>query len=94
MNYEIVYHKNFFKDIRKLSTIKQGKIKEILREILNIPTVLPPNSQALKGYDRTFRTRVGKLRLIYHINHDKKEVYVLGLDTRGEVYKIIRRLLD
>jgi len=94
VSYKIFYHRNFFKEVVKIPSRHQKNVKEILRHILQNPIRIPPNTKTLKGHKQIFRTRIGKLRLIYYINHKEKVVRVLGIDTRGKVYKIIRRLLS
>jgi len=94
VRYKIFYHRNFFKEVGKIPSQHQENVKEILRRVLQNPTQIPQNTKILKGYKQVFRTRIGKLRLIYYIDHKNKLVRVLGIDTRGNVYKIIRRLLN
>ena len=41
----------------------------------------------LEGYPDLYRYRVGGLRVVYEINEDKKEVAVVVILPRGDVYK-------
>ena len=94
MSYKILYHRSFLKEIDKIPSKHQEGVKEILKQILQNPVQIPQNSKTLRGYKQVFRTRIGKLRLIYYIDHKNKLVRVLGIEPRGKIYKTIRRLLD
>ncbi|OIO38944.1 MAG: hypothetical protein AUJ72_01670 [Candidatus Omnitrophica bacterium CG1_02_46_14] len=41
----------------------------------------------LKGYENLYRYRVGDLRVVYEIHEIKKEVAVVAILPRGDVYK-------
>lgn len=41
----------------------------------------------LQGYDDLYRYRVGDLRVVYEIHEAKKEVAVVAILPRGDVYK-------
>lgn len=78
---KITYLKNAFKtlidydkDIRKriieaVGRIPQGDIKKLQGE----------------KYPPLYRLRVGKFRIVYHVEND--EVTVAKIDTRGDIYK-------
>ena len=66
----IVYDKDTRKRIvEAINKIPQGDIKKLQGE----------------KYTQLYRLRVGKYRIIYHIEQD--EILIAKIDTRGDVYK-------
>jgi len=42
----------------------------------------------MKGdWNRYYRLRIGKKRIIFSINFDKQSIYIDKIDYRGDVYK-------
>lgn len=41
----------------------------------------------LQGYQNLYRYRVGDLRVVYEINEDRKEVAIVAILPRGDIYK-------
>ena len=93
MPYLIKHHKPFEKAITKIPKNLQSKIYRTLIALKSNPRKLPPNTTTLKGYKNVYRTRLGRYRLIYQINHIQKTIYIIGVHARGEVYKLISKLL-
>jgi mRNA-degrading endonuclease RelE of RelBE toxin-antitoxin system len=94
VSFKIRYHKNFLKEVKKLPPHHKEKVKRILKKLVNKPNNLPPNTSALNVLPKgVFRTRIGNLRLIYQINTKRKIIFVLGIGTRGKVYKTLNKLL-
>lgn len=86
--YEIRYHKSVLKeDLKKLNRDQQKKILNTIKKKLStrpeaFGKVL---RKELSGY---FRIRVGHFRVVYRINGEKVEVFVLNIGMRrdSEVY--------
>jgi len=93
MSYKIESHKRFRKDIKKVPKHHQKNIHRVILELANNPKKKPPNSTALKGEKDVYRIRFGKYRLIVSLKHPAKEIFIIGVVPRGEVYKILERLL-
>jgi len=91
--YKILHHRLFEKEVLKIPAHHQQKVYRILTTLAKNPKKLAPNTKPLGGATDVYRTRLGGLRLIYHISHTKKTILVLGINPRGGVYKVIRRLL-
>jgi len=48
---------------------------------------VPPDVKRVEGYkETTFRIRVGKIRILYRINHEKNIILISKIDKRGRVY--------
>ena len=41
----------------------------------------------MKGYEHTYRIRIGKIRVIYRINFKNKTIQILDANYRGKIYK-------
>jgi len=78
---KITYLKNAYKT---LSVYDKDTTKRIIDAINGIPQ---GDIKQLQGenYPSLYRLRVGKYRIIYHIEID--EILIVNIDTRGDVYK-------
>lgn len=77
----IIYLKSAFKALKKYDYDTR---KRILDSIEKIPQ---GDIKKLKGekYPPLYRLRVGKYRIIYHIENDN--IIIAEIDTRGDIYK-------
>lgn len=91
--YQIKQHRKFGKEILKIPAKKQRKIYQVLTGMRDNPSSLPPNTEPLKGFKGVYRTRLGDIRLIYQIDHDQEVIKALLVDFRGNVYRLVNRLL-
>lgn len=72
---------------KALKNIESQYVKKIMQRI----DLLKENprhygSVKLSGYDNTYRTRVGKYRIVYEIYDKKVLVVVVTVDHRRDVY--------
>lgn len=51
------------------------------------PRQHPGKIKKLEGYQNLYRYQVGKLRVVYEVHDDRKEVSVVAILPRGDVYK-------
>lgn len=94
MIYQVKHHRLFEKEILKLSSLNQQKVYQTIDRLRRQPDQLPVNTLPLTGHRHVYRTRIGQYRLIYFINHQKKMIILLGVSSRGNVYKLIQKLLN
>jgi mRNA interferase RelE/StbE len=78
---KIVYLKSAYK---VLAEYDKGIKKRIIDAIEKIPQGDIKKLQGEK-YPPLFRLRVGKYRIIYHIENE--EIIIAKIDTRGDIYK-------
>lgn len=73
---------------KSLQNIESQYAKKILERInlLEIDS-RHPGSIKLSGKNNTYRTRVGKYRILYEIYDDKVLVLVVNIDHRKDVYR-------
>ncbi len=73
MGYKILPTKEFFKDFKKLDNQLQARIKKKIQEVADEPARHKHLHYDLKGSCRLW---IGKLRVIFSYNEDKKELYL------------------
>lgn len=78
---KITYLKNAYKT---LTVYDKDTRKRIIEAINRIPQGDIKKLQGEK-YPPLYRLRIGKYRIIYHIEQD--EILIAKIDTRGDVYK-------
>lgn len=85
---KIKYSKDSLKFLAKV----EKKLSLQIREAIKGLTLSPPEGDIkyLKGYsDKRMRLRVGKYRVIFRYDSENNiaYVYVIDIDSRGDVYK-------
>jgi len=83
--FKIVYANGVFKDLKRISKKNLLKIKkniEELQEFPNISQIKSLNNHPLEDY----RLRVGDYRILFDVDWKNKEIYILKIDHRKEVY--------
>ena len=73
MSYKILPTKEFSKDFKKIDKQFQERIKKKVEEIAQDPTRYKHLHYDLKGSCRLW---IGKLRIVFSYNSDKKEIYL------------------
>ena len=72
MPYKILPTKEFEKDFNKLDNSSKNRIKRKIEEVAQDPTRYKHLHYDLKDY---CRIRLGKLRIVFRYDVDKKEIY-------------------
>jgi len=78
---KLVFLKNAYKTLSEYDCDTRERINNAIRKIPQ------GDIKRLQGvnYPPLYRLRVGKYRIIYHIEVD--EIIIVKIDTRGDVYK-------
>ncbi len=42
--------------------------------------------EKVRGLDKTFRIRIGKYRIIFHVDKTEKTIYITHVETRRKAY--------
>ncbi len=83
--FRIVYAKSVEKDLRRISPKNLQKIKKELENLQRFPDL--PQIKQLKNHPiADYRLRVGNYRILFDVNWDEKEIYVLKIGHRKDVY--------
>jgi len=80
---KVLIHKKAKKKFEKILDLN---LKERLKEVFKLLSD-PYNLDTIrvKGEEHTYRTRIGKYRILYFI--EDKTVFIVDFDTRGKIYK-------
>jgi mRNA interferase RelE/StbE len=84
MSYRIVIPKPAQKQLDNISKIERDRLILTLRSLANDPR--PNGVKKLKGYDNTYRVRVGDYRIIYEIKDRELIVLLLSVSHRKDAY--------
>jgi mRNA interferase RelE/StbE len=84
MNYRIIIPKLVQKQLNALPTKQRDRLLAGIRELAEEPR--PPGVKKLKGYDKTYRIRVGDYRVIYKIEDQEMLILILSSLHRREAY--------
>ena len=84
MSYQIVIPNPAHKQLDNISKIERDRLILTLRSLANEPR--PNGVKKLKGYDNTYRVRVGDYRIIYEIKDRELIVLLLSVSHRKDAY--------
>lgn len=84
--YKIYFTKKAEKELDRLSSID---IKQTLAKIakLKSPLISSLDIKKLVGVPGFYRLRSGKIRVIYEMDEDKKEIWIRKVGYRGSIYR-------
>ncbi len=83
--FKLIYAKSVAKDLRKISKNNLPRIKKGIEELSNFPDISQINH--LHNHPLAdFRLRIGNYRVLFDVNWKKKEIYILKIGHRREVY--------
>ncbi|MFC2167274.1 type II toxin-antitoxin system RelE/ParE family toxin [Acidobacteriota bacterium] len=90
MIYNAIWHEDALKDLQKLDRLDAKKIVEKVKAhlLLDPGKYGIPLKGALKGL---YRYRFGKYRVIYAIDFQEREILVLFINHRKDIYRKTRR---
>ncbi|MEN7981967.1 MAG: type II toxin-antitoxin system RelE/ParE family toxin [Nanoarchaeota archaeon] len=85
MKFELDYSKSSKKFLRKSEKELLLRIFNKLEKLKENP--VPSDAKRIEGSkELTFRIRIGKYRILYEVNNNKKVVLVSKIDNREKVY--------
>ena len=84
MIYSVVIPKPVQKQLENLPKTERDKIILVLKLIAEDPR--PSGVKKLKGYNKTYRIRVGDYRVIYEIKDKELIILLLSVSHRKESY--------
>ncbi|OAQ21083.1 type II toxin-antitoxin system RelE family toxin [Thermosulfurimonas dismutans] len=83
--FKIIYAKSVFKDLKKIDRKNLKKIKQGIEELANFPNI--SQIKHLKTHPLAdYRLRIGNYRVLFNVDWKKKEIYILKVGHRREVY--------
>jgi mRNA interferase RelE/StbE len=85
--YELRFSPRGEKDFKKFEKSQhKAVIKKACDEICKDPKNCP-KSTPLINHDCQYRYRIGDLRVLYNVYEEAIEVWVIAIESRGQVYK-------
>ena len=85
MSYEIRLTKRVEKEIASLSTIDYVRISAAIGSLAANPR--PIGARKLKGYDKDWRIRVGRFRILYSVEDVVRVIEIYRVTDRKEAYR-------
>ena len=85
--FTLIYEKRFLKDLDKIPNVDVDRIVRVVKGLAYEP--MPKNYKKLKTASEVLRIRQGDYRIIYQIDVSSKQVRVLCVRHRKDVYKNI-----
>ncbi len=85
MSYRIRLTKKAEKEIALLSNADYERVSTAIGTLSVHPR--PIGSRKLKGYENDWRIRIGRLRILYSIDEDIKEITIYRIAYRKEAYR-------
>ncbi len=83
--FKIVYAKSVVKDLRKIASYQLSSIKEGIEELETFPNI--PQITRLRHHPLTeYRLRIGNYRVLFDVNWEQQEIYILKIGHRRDVY--------
>ncbi|EAI9907621.1 type II toxin-antitoxin system RelE/ParE family toxin [Campylobacter upsaliensis] len=86
MPYNIEYHKDFIKFLKKHQDI-QAKVFESFEAIAQNPYEAKLDIKKLQGKANHYRLRISKYRFLYEVLESEILIYAYKADSRGDIYK-------
>ncbi|MFH2138209.1 MAG: type II toxin-antitoxin system RelE/ParE family toxin [Candidatus Omnitrophota bacterium] len=87
--YEIILESRVEKYYLKVDSKIAKQLDKCFEYLEKNPFYFPGKIKRLEGQKGLWRYRVGDLRIIYEVIQEKREVVVLLISSRGDVYKKI-----
>ena len=84
-SYKLSFKRSAEKELRAVPSPYLRKVVDKIQSLSEDPR--PYGTQMLKGDDRYFRIRQGNWRIIYEVNDTAKEITVIKIGHRREVYE-------
>lgn len=86
MIYKAIWHEDVLKDLKKLDRLSAKKIVEKVKTHLLLDPIKfgVPLKGDLKGF---YRYRYGNYRIIYAIDFKEREILVLYINHRKDIYR-------
>ena len=76
------------KELKKVTKINQIAIAKKLRSLTEINIF---GEEKLSGFKNIFRVRVGEYRIVYR--KTTKEIYIVLIGNRKDIYRLVNQLL-
>jgi mRNA interferase RelE/StbE len=83
--YKILWKKSAEKDLKNIPHKLINRIIKVIESLSKNP--LPPRVRKITGSVNLYRLRIGDYRIIYEVNSNIKNVMIIYIRNRKDVYK-------
>ncbi len=84
--YQLLYHPSCQKQLKKLSLSERKRLFKKINQLAERPFAGNLDVKKLVNTKRSYRLRVGDLRLIFELDNSNKRLYVWEIGWRGQIY--------
>ncbi len=85
--YQVTALRKADKSIHKLHSVDKKKVFKFFTKLESNPLSKTLNIKKIKNSKKTYRTRLGKIRVIYTVISQKKQVIITDIGYRGSIYR-------
>lgn len=88
-SYTVIAHRRVSKALSDLGDqALKDRVRETIGRLVDYPLCLRElDVEKLEGFERTFRIRVGRYRIIFHADKKKRVIFVTHLGKRESIYE-------
>jgi mRNA interferase RelE/StbE len=83
-SFNISFRASVAKDFKRLDRLAANRIMKVIEALQKEP--FPSSAKKLVGSEHTFRIRVGDYRVIYSLDRQAREIEILRVRHRKDVY--------
>jgi len=84
--YKLLYHPRCIKFLQKLPKRETDKILLKIGQLKKDPLSSELDIKKLATTKRSYRLRIGNIRVIYEVENKGKVIYIHEIDFRGNIY--------
>jgi len=88
MIWKLLYHPRAFKQLKRLHKSDQKRAIDNLKKLVNDSKAESLDVIQLAGTKRSFRMRIGKVRVIFEKDSKSKIIYVWRIKYRKDIYRL------
>ena len=85
MRFRTRYSSQALKALRRLDPEVCSRVRDQVQRLQTTP--FPRGIKRVEGPGKVFRVRIGDVRVLYTVNHERQEIDIAKIDKRGRVYK-------
>ena len=83
--YSLSYNGRALKKLKKIHPLDQKKVLSKLKLLVTNPTEPSLDIKKLENAKRSFRLRVGNVRVIFEIENKTRSIYIMDVNYRGSI---------
>jgi mRNA interferase RelE/StbE len=84
--FKLLYHPQCLKRLKKIPIIDKNRSLQKISQLSTNPFTDRLDIKKLVRTRRSYRLRIGDMRVIYEVDTEKKIIYIWEIDYRGKVY--------